>query len=160
MIGAGASAHGRQTRPARSVPVTTISTRRLPQWEQTSRARRAGTGVRAPYRSSHLGGVGLYLMLAFPALLDAGIATGLRSPETVRNRMRNQRAALTLVLMLAIYGPVQAVARNAAAFGSLLGPLTAQRTADGMTISGTIRDIPAGTKMWVEIIHEPGGHAS
>jgi hypothetical protein len=67
------------------------------------------------------------------------------------------RAALTLVLMLGIYGPVQAVARNAAASGSLLGPLTAQRTADGMTISGTIRNIPAGTKMWVEIIHEPGG---
>jgi hypothetical protein len=71
--------------------------------------------------------------------------------------MRNPRAALALVLMLGIYGPVQAVTRNAAASGSLLGPLTTQRTADGMTISGTIRNIPAGTKMWVEIIHEPGG---
>jgi hypothetical protein len=41
--------------------------------------------------------------------------------------------------------------------GPLVGTLAAQPNGDGMTISGTMRGIPAGTKMWVQIIHEPGG---
>lgn len=71
--------------------------------------------------------------------------------------MRTPPVALALVLTFAIFAPVQAGARDAAASGSLLGPLTAQRSSDGMTISGTIRKIPAETLIWVDIIHEPGG---
>jgi hypothetical protein len=71
--------------------------------------------------------------------------------------MRMSLAALTLMLILAIYSPTQAAESSAAASGSLLGPLVAQRSSDGMTISGMIRKLPAGTKMWVMIIHEPGG---
>jgi hypothetical protein len=36
----------------RSVPLTTISTWRLPQREQTSRSRQSSTGVSAPYRAA------------------------------------------------------------------------------------------------------------
>ena len=71
--------------------------------------------------------------------------------------MRTSPAALALLITLGIYGSVEGVGCDAAASDPLLGPLTAQRSSDGMTISGTIRNVPAGTKMWVEIIHEPGG---
>jgi hypothetical protein len=41
----------------RSVPVTTISTRRLPHREHTSRPCQSGTGILGPVALSHLGGV-------------------------------------------------------------------------------------------------------
>ena len=71
--------------------------------------------------------------------------------------MRSSSATVALVLMLGTYGPIQAVAGEGASTGSLVGPLTAERSGDGMVISGTIEKFPAGTKIWVTIIHEPGG---
>lgn len=73
--------------------------------------------------------------------------------------MHNRWVALVLASTLWIYVPVHAAAPNAPPSGSLLEVPTVQRNMDGMTVSGTIRNIPVGTKMWVEIIHEPGGHA-
>jgi len=40
---------------------------------------------------------------------------------------------------------------------SLVGSLIAERSGSGLTISGMTNGLPAGTKMWVEIIHQPGG---
>lgn len=53
-----------------------------------------------------------------------------------------------------------ASAGHSVASESLVGPITAERNGADMKISGTIQKVPAGTKIWVDIIHvihQPGG---
>jgi len=71
--------------------------------------------------------------------------------------MRRSFVGLILVLVLGDFGSTLAIARESPTLASLLGPLTAQPTTAGMTISGTIQKVPVGTKIWVTIMHQPGG---
>jgi hypothetical protein len=66
-----------------------------------------------------------------------------------RGRSENLRT-LALVLVGLAFGDL------ALAADSLIGPLTVQRTAAGLSITGTIREIPPGTKMRVEIVRRGG----
>jgi hypothetical protein len=72
--------------------------------------------------------------------------------------MRHPIVVLSFAVTLGVLGSsASAVAQQGPASGSLLGPLTAQRSDTGMVISGTRQKLPAGTKIWVDIIHQPGG---
>jgi hypothetical protein len=73
----------------RFVAVTTISTLCLPQPEQTNRSRQSSTGVFGAVSSSHLGGIGLDLMLASVAPddqpdLGGGAPAALIKPSACR----------------------------------------------------------------------------
>lgn len=72
--------------------------------------------------------------------------------------LRRRVSRFAFIIMLGAYGWSSAGAREGQpASASLLGPLTAQPTSVGMSITGTIRNVPSGTKIWVSIYHQPGG---
>lgn len=71
--------------------------------------------------------------------------------------MRSSFAAVAIAFALAACPSISAIARDDASKASLVGPVAAAGTDDGMTISGAIEKFPAGTKIWVTIVYEPGG---
>ena len=78
----------------RRSPVTTISTARLPQREQTSRSRQSGTGVLGAVSFGHFGGIGFDSMAAFPTPDDEPNMGSRRTAE------RHRRAGLGFHLKL------------------------------------------------------------
>jgi hypothetical protein len=69
----------------------TISSRRLPQWEQTSRSRQSSTDVSAPYRAAISAGSGSDLMLAVLAPNDQPDAGDGSVTERHRRAVQNSR---------------------------------------------------------------------